>query len=161
LFIIDKYEKQVSLKQQYHQHSKKIQNLKNEIDTLNQQLESIDKRNIDLNDQSHFLNFVSFLNVDDIVVLGKLAFHTYLLNFVVHLIVFVIDIFVQSTEQQSLKDKYEKQVSLKQQYHQHSKKIQNLKNDIETLNQLHTYLLNFVVHLIVFVIDIFVQSTHQ
>ena len=51
----DKYEKQVSLKQQYHQHSKKIQNLKNEIDTLNQQLESIDKRNIDLNDKQTFI----------------------------------------------------------------------------------------------------------
>lgn len=51
----DKYEKQVSLKRQYHQHSKEVQNLKNDIDTLNQQLGIIDKRNIDLNDKQTFI----------------------------------------------------------------------------------------------------------
>ncbi|MGW9857411.1 DNA repair protein SbcC/Rad50 [Staphylococcus hominis] len=60
------YEKQVSLKEQYHRHSEEVQNLKEDIETLNYQLETIDKQNIDLNDKQTFITEIqSALHIGD------------------------------------------------------------------------------------------------
>lgn len=62
----DKYEKRVSLKEQYHQHSLEAQKLKDDIDILNHQLATIDKRNIDLNDKQTFITEIqSALHIGD------------------------------------------------------------------------------------------------